>query len=74
MRASASDPTLNLIERSAENTEAVRTGSAIGLDTRSGARATLACRGEPVARVIAPTTRGTSKRNDVQAEILYNNF
>jgi len=39
MRASASDPTLNLIERSAENTEAVRTGSAIGLDTRSGAAA-----------------------------------
>jgi hypothetical protein len=49
MRASASDPTLNLIERSAENTEAVRTGSAIGLDTRSGARATLACRGRRVA-------------------------
>jgi len=51
MRASASDPTLNHIERSAENTEAVRTGSAIGLDTRSAARGrrTLACRGRRVA-------------------------
>jgi hypothetical protein len=65
MRASASDPTLNLIERSAENTEAVRTGSAIGLDTRSGARATLACRGAPrrlASPGIAPTTRGTMCR------------
>lgn len=54
MRASASDPTLNLIERSAENTEAVRTGSAIGLDTRSGARATLACRGATPRRLASP--------------------
>ena len=38
MRASASDPTLSLIERSAETTEAVLTCSAIGLDTQSGAR------------------------------------
>jgi len=67
MRASASDPTLNLIERSAENTEAVRTGSAIGLDTRSGARATLAPAGDARPRRlaspgIAPTTRGTMCR------------
>jgi hypothetical protein len=68
MRASASDPTLNLIERSAENTEAVRTGSAIGLDTRSGARATLAPAGDArtprrlASPGIAPTTRGTMCR------------
>lgn len=66
MRASASDPTLNLIERSAENTEAVRTGSAIGLDTRSGARATLRrLPGTPrrlASPGIAPTTRGTMCR------------
>ena len=35
MRASASDPTLSLIERSAETTEAVRTCSAMRI-TRSG--------------------------------------
>ena len=68
MRASASDPTLSLIERSAENTEAVRTGSAIGLDTRSGARATLA----PAGDAASPSVAGYcahDQRNDVQAEI-----
>lgn len=66
MRASASDPTLNLIERSAENTEAVRTGSAIGLD-RDPAR------GRPSpAGGASPGYCAHDQRNDVQAEILYN--
>ena len=65
MRASASDPTLNLIERSAENTEAVRTGFAIGLDTRSGAPGDPRLPGTPrrlASPGIAPTTRGTMCR------------